>query len=98
MLTILECVQAACNELGLTAPSTVYSATDLQTIQLGALMNADLRDLRLMHQWSDLHDGDVFGRRDDDHGDTNHSGHYAGDVVSGVGIVHQPSHARCIGG
>ncbi len=54
MLTILECVQAACNELGLTAPSTVYSATDLQTIQLGALMNADLRDLRLMHQWTDL--------------------------------------------
>ncbi len=54
MLTILECVQAACNELGLTAPASVYGASDLQSIQLGALMNADLRDLRLMHQWTDL--------------------------------------------
>lgn len=54
MLTILECIQAACNELGLTAPSVVYSATDLQSIQLGALMNADLRELRQMGPWTDL--------------------------------------------
>lgn len=54
MLTILECVQAACRELGLTAPPAVYTATDLQTIQLGALMNADLRELRLMKDWTDL--------------------------------------------
>lgn len=56
MLTILECVQAACNELGLTAPASVYTAADLQTIQLGALMNADLRELRNMNEkgWTDL--------------------------------------------
>ncbi len=56
MLTILECVQAACQELGLTAPATVYGAADLQTIQLGALMNADLRELRNMKEggWTDL--------------------------------------------
>ena len=56
MLTILECVQAACQELGLTAPATVYGAADLQTIQLGALMNADLRELRQMKEggWTDL--------------------------------------------
>lgn len=59
MLTILECIQAACQELGITAPPAVYSATDLQTIQFGALMNADLRELRLMKSprgggWTDL--------------------------------------------
>lgn len=54
MFTILQCVQAACNELGLTAPPSVYTATDLQTIQLGALMNRDLAEVRLMKDWTDL--------------------------------------------
>lgn len=54
MLTILQCVQAACQELGLTAPPALYTATDLQTIQLGALINRDLAELRTMHQWTDL--------------------------------------------
>jgi len=52
-LTILECVTAACQELGLTAPATVYTATDLQTIQFGALMNRNLADLRQVNDNTD---------------------------------------------
>lgn len=40
-LTLLEIVQTACNELGLTAPSSVATSTDLQIKQLFALVNRD---------------------------------------------------------
>jgi hypothetical protein len=40
-LNLLEIVQTACNELGLLAPATVVGSSDLQIIQLLALVNRD---------------------------------------------------------
>lgn len=47
-------VQAACNELGLTAPSTVVGSTNLQTVQLLALMNRDGIELYQSRDWTCL--------------------------------------------
>lgn len=44
-LTLLQIVQTACNELGLNAPATVVGSTDLQVIQLLALVNRDGNEL-----------------------------------------------------
>lgn len=44
-LTLLEMVRTACQELGLNAPATVVGSTDLQIIQLLALMNRDGNEL-----------------------------------------------------
>lgn len=44
-LNLLEMVQTACQELGLNAPATVVGSTDLQIIQLLALMNRDGNEL-----------------------------------------------------
>lgn len=53
-LTLLQLVQTAARELGLTAPSVVASSTDLQTIQLLALMNRDGIDLYQSRDWTTL--------------------------------------------
>lgn len=54
MATLLEIITTAANELGLPAPSTVESTTDLQTVQLVALTNRDCVALYREHDWTDL--------------------------------------------
>lgn len=53
-MTLLEIIQTACQELGLTAPSTVAGSTDLQVIQLHALANRDCQGMYRDHDWTDL--------------------------------------------
>lgn len=53
-LSFLEIVQTACQELGLTAPTTIAGSTDLQVIQLAALTNRDCQELYRDHDWTDL--------------------------------------------
>jgi hypothetical protein len=52
--TFLQIVQTACAELGLTKPSVVIGSTDLQIIQLAALVNRDLRELQQNYDWTAL--------------------------------------------
>ena len=54
--TYLEIVQRACQELGLAAPAQVVGATDLQTIQMGALVNSEGDELRRAKEdgWTEL--------------------------------------------
>lgn len=52
-LTWLEIVQEACAELALVQPSTIQNATDLQTIQLGRLVNREGTELR-KRDWTEL--------------------------------------------
>lgn len=47
-LTLLEIVTTACQELGLNAPASVVGSTDLQVIQLLALVNRDGNELYRM--------------------------------------------------
>lgn len=53
-LTLLQIVQTACNELGLTAPTTVVGSTNLQILQLLALVNRDGIDLYQSRDWTCL--------------------------------------------
>lgn len=53
-MTFLEIVQTAANELGLVAPTTIESSTDLQVIQLAALTNRDCQQAYRDHDWTDL--------------------------------------------
>jgi hypothetical protein len=53
-LTLLEIVDTACNELGLTAPSTVVGNANLQVKQLLALLNRDGSDLYRSRDWTCL--------------------------------------------
>lgn len=53
-LTLLQIVQTACQELGLTAPITVAGSTDLQTVQLLALVNRDGIELYQSRDWTTL--------------------------------------------
>ena len=53
-LTFLEIVQTAANELGLVAPTTIESSTDLQVTQLAALTNRDCQQAYRDHDWTDL--------------------------------------------
>lgn len=53
-LTLLQLVQTAAKELGLTAPSVVVGSTDLQTVQLLALMNRDGIELYQSKDWTTL--------------------------------------------
>ncbi|MEJ0092822.1 MAG: hypothetical protein WDN46_14295 [Methylocella sp.] len=53
-MTYLEIVQTACDELGLDRPAVVAGATDLQTRQLGALINRDLREIQQNYDWTAL--------------------------------------------
>lgn len=54
--TYLEIVQQACQELGLAAPEQVVGSTDLQTIQMGALVNTEGDELRQRKDdgWTEL--------------------------------------------
>lgn len=54
MSTLLEIVQTACAEMGLTQPSVVATATDLQTIQMFNLVNRAGNELRQRHDWTEL--------------------------------------------
>jgi len=53
-LTLLQIVQTAANELGLTAPTTVAQNTDPQVVQLMALTNRDCVGLYRNYDWTDL--------------------------------------------
>lgn len=53
-LTLLQIVQTACQELGLTAPTTVVGSTDLQTVQLLSLVNRDGIELYQSRDWTTL--------------------------------------------
>jgi hypothetical protein len=53
-LTLLEIVTTACQELGLNAPATVVGSTDLQVIQLLALVNRDGNELYRSNDWTAL--------------------------------------------
>ncbi len=53
-LTYLQIVQTAQAELGLPKATTVTGATDFTTMQMGALANRVLDELRRMHRWTDL--------------------------------------------
>lgn len=53
-LTVLECVTLACNELGLTAPTVLFPSSNLQTVQLRALINRDGNDLYQSRDWTCL--------------------------------------------
>lgn len=53
-MTFLEIVQTAANELGLVAPTTIESSTDLQVTQLAALTNRDCQQAYRDHDWTDL--------------------------------------------
>lgn len=53
-LTMLQIVETAAKELGLTAPSVVASSTDLQTVQLLALLNRDGIELYQSRDWTTL--------------------------------------------
>lgn len=53
-MTFLEIVTAACEELGLTAPSTLEGTTDLQITQLKALTNRDCQGMYRQHDWTSL--------------------------------------------
>lgn len=53
-MAILDCIQAAARELGLPAPSSVVSSTDLTTIQLLAFAHADGQEQRDSRIWPQL--------------------------------------------
>lgn len=53
-LTLLEIVNTACNELGLNSFTTVVGNTDLQCVQLLALINRDGTELYKSHPWTSL--------------------------------------------
>lgn len=50
-LTLLEIVTDACEEIGITAPNAVVSATDEQTIQMLALCNRTVSFLQRRYEW-----------------------------------------------
>jgi hypothetical protein len=52
--SLLSLVRSACAELGLAQPGTVAGATDQQTVQMFALINAVGADLLTKHQWTAL--------------------------------------------
>lgn len=53
-LTLLDIVQTACMEMGLQVPSVVVGATDLQTQQINALANREVRELQQAYDWTAL--------------------------------------------
>jgi len=52
--SLLSLVRSACAELGLAQPGTVAGATDQQTVQMFALINAVGADLLTKRQWTAL--------------------------------------------
>lgn len=59
-MNILEIIQAAANELGLVAPTTLVNSTDLQVIQLLALANRDCTSLYRDYDWTDLQEEHII--------------------------------------
>ncbi len=53
-LTVLQAVTLACNELGLVAPTVLFPSTNLQTVQLRALINRDGIELYQSRDWTCL--------------------------------------------
>lgn len=53
-MNALEIVQSACREMALPVPNTLTSATDKQTQQMFALLNAIGDDLRRDYEWQQL--------------------------------------------
>ena len=53
-LTLLQITQAACNELGLNAPSAVMTSQDLQVIQFRSLLTRDGIELYQDRDWTFL--------------------------------------------
>lgn len=53
-LTVLDAVTMACNELGLVAPSVLFPSSNLQTVQLRALINRDGIELYQSRDWTCL--------------------------------------------
>lgn len=53
-MEFLEIVTTACEELGLTAPSTLEGSVDLQTTQLKALVNRDCQGIYRQHDWTNI--------------------------------------------
>lgn len=52
--TVLQIVRDACNEIGITAPNTATGSSDLQIIQLTALVNREGRELAARYGWTEL--------------------------------------------
>jgi hypothetical protein len=52
--TVLQIVRDACNEIGIVAPNTAVGATDLQIIQLTALVNREGKELSSRYPWTAL--------------------------------------------
>jgi hypothetical protein len=59
-MNLLQIVQAACEELGLTAPTQVIGATDNQTIQLKALLNGLGNGLATGYEWQESNKTHTF--------------------------------------
>lgn len=53
-LTLLQIVQTVTAELGLVQPDSVVGSSDLQTLQLYALVNREGNGLRRTHDWTPL--------------------------------------------
>jgi hypothetical protein len=53
-MTLLQLVQAACGEMGLPQPNAVASSTDLQVLQILALMNKVGSDIITNENWEGL--------------------------------------------
>ena len=53
-LTLLQIIQAACQEMGLLAPVSVVNSADLQTQQLLGLANREIRELQQNYEWTQL--------------------------------------------
>lgn len=54
MATALSVIQAACQYMGLVAPSTAYGNSNQQVIQLCGLANQEGLDLAHAHQWQKI--------------------------------------------
>jgi hypothetical protein len=52
--TVLQIVRDACAEIGIVAPNTATGSTDLQIIQLTALVNREGKELSARYSWTSL--------------------------------------------
>lgn len=52
--TVLQIVRDVCNEIGIVAPNTAVGSTDLQVIQITALINREGKELAGRGQWTEL--------------------------------------------
>lgn len=52
--TVLQIVRDVCSEIGLTQPNTAVGSSDLQVVQLTALVNREGKELAGRGQWEEL--------------------------------------------